>query len=369
MGEFDATFVDAWSDEDYARATGLSTIVAADGTVDRAALPKIDPARLLEAFGTMLRLRALDARAAELLEQGRISLYPRLIGGEAAIVGAALAVEADDVIVPGRREAGVALLRGLPVSALAAQLYGNANDLARGRQLPGCPAFPRALNVLPASQYSATQLPHATGIAWAMKAQARAKPGTPSNVALAFLDEGATSAEDFHAGLNFAGVYRVPAIFVCINHRRPPEETAVPETVSETIAVKALAYGIAGMRVDGNDLFAVYAATRAAADRARRGDGSTLIEAVVGAGDPEHPEDPIVRLSAWLAKEKALAAPIAAALRAEVDEEVRGALAAEEPVGPPPLHRLIEDVYATTPPALEEELETLERIRDKTVVP
>ena len=132
---------------------------------------------------------------------------------------------------------------------------------------------------------------------------------------LAFLDREATSAEDFHAGLNFAGVFRVPAVFVCINDA--PAGPAPVDTVSETLAIKALAYGIAGIRVDGHDLFAVHAATRAAVDRARKGEGPTLIEAVVA-----ETGDPLERVRTWLASQNMLDAAAEATLRREVEAEL-----------------------------------------------
>jgi TPP-dependent pyruvate/acetoin dehydrogenase alpha subunit len=241
----------------------------------------------------------------------------------------------------------------LSLRAWVAQLFGNANDLGRGRQLPGSPAFPRALNIIPGSPHAGTQLPHATGIAWAAKMQ-----GQPT-VVLAYLDAAATSAEDFHAGLNFAGVFRVPAIFVCMGDMNRD----APVTRSETLAVKALAYGLSGVRVDGRDLLAVYAAVRAAADRGRRGEGATLIEAVLGDGEP------FERLRAWLATEKILDVAGEAALRAEVEGEIRAAVAAEQPVGPPPARAIIENVLARPSRALEEQLDDLERVRDKTIRP
>jgi 2-oxoisovalerate dehydrogenase E1 component alpha subunit len=354
MGDPAAREVEAFSDEDHRRATGLLSLLAPG--VDRAALPALEPARLRDLYRTMLRVRAVDHAIEALAKEERIGAVPGRRGLEAAVVGAAAALEPDDVIAPGRREAGAALHRGFPLRALLAQLLGNANDLAAGRGAPGYPAFPRALNVLPASAHAATQLPQATGVAWAMKMK------RTSHVALAFLDAAETSAEDFHAGLNFAGVYRVPVIFVCINDR-PLHPAAATETMSETFAVKALAYGVAGVRVDGGDVFAVLAATRAAAEKARAGGGATLIEAVVGK------DDGIARLRAWLAAEKILDDAAEGALSAEVERELREGLAAEKLVGRPPLHRMIEDVYARPPAALEAQLDALEALRDKTVRP
>jgi len=354
MGDVAAPAQEAFSDEDYRRATGLFTLLAPG--VDRAALPALEPARLRDLYRTMLRVRAVDHAIEALAKEERIGPVPSRRGTEAAVVGAAAALEPDDVIAPGRREAGAALHRGVPARALLAQLLGNANDLAVGRGVPGYPVFPRALNVLPSSAHAATQLPHATGVAWAMKMK------RAPHVALAFLDAAETSAEDFHSGLNFAGVYRVPAIFVCINDRALAP-AAPPETVAETFAVKALAYGVAGVRVDGGDVFAVLSATRAAAERARAGRGATLVEAVVAK------DDGIARLRAWLAAEKILDDAAVGALAAEVERELREALAAEQKIGRPPLHKMIEDVYARPPAALEAALEALESLRDRTVRP
>jgi pyruvate dehydrogenase E1 component alpha subunit len=352
MGAPDATEIEAWTDADYERATGLVSFLAANGKADRAALPAFEPPVLRDAYRAMLRARALDAAALELVKAGRIGSYARTEGTEAAVVGAVAALTSEDVVAPGRRDAAAALARGYPVGGLVAQLFGNANDLARGRRIPGCAALPRALNVLPASSHAATQLPHAAGVAWAAKMQKK------STVALALLDAIEVDAEDFHTGLNFAGVFRLPVIFVCTNDGK-----TAPLPTSQTIAVRALEYGIAGVRVDGGDFLAVAGAVRAAAERARKGGGATLIEAVLGDADA------CVRLAAWLAAEKVLDAPADQAMRAEVEAEVRAALAAEESVGPPPARAIIEDVLARPSSALEEQLDELERIRDKTVRP
>jgi len=198
MGDVEAPGVEAWSDDDYRRATSLGTILSPDGKADRAGVPALEPAALRECYLTMLRIRALGDRAGarahgELADEPG-DAAPTTRGSEAAIVGAVAALEDEDIVVPGRRETVAALWRGHSVAALVAGA-----------------AIPRALGVLPGSPHGATQLPHATGIAWAMKMQASGK------LVLTFLDREATSAEDFHAGLNFAGVFRVPAVFVCIN--------------------------------------------------------------------------------------------------------------------------------------------------------
>ncbi|HEY6476528.1 MAG TPA: thiamine pyrophosphate-dependent enzyme, partial [Polyangia bacterium] len=254
MGAPEVAEIEAWTDADYQRATGLVSLLARDGKsgkvganakVDRAALPAFEPAALRDAFRAMLRAGALDAAAGELVKAGRIGSYAETAGTEAAVVGAVAALTPDDVVAPGRRDAAAALARGYPLAGLVAQLLGNAHDPAHGRRMPGCPVLPRALNVLPASSHAGTQLPHAAGVAWAAKMQ-----GKPT-VALALMDAIDVDAEDFHAGVNFAAVFRVPAIFVCVNDGK-----RASLATSETIAVRALAYGIAGARVDGGDFLA-----------------------------------------------------------------------------------------------------------------
>ncbi len=373
MGDVESDTVEVWTDEDQARATGLAQILAPDGRVV-GALPELDAAALRELHRGMLRARLLDERMLHLQRQGRIAFYAEARGQEAAVIGGVAALEARDWIVPAHREVGAVLFRGLPLRTLVAQLYGNANDISKGRQLPVHPAAPRALNFVPPSSCVGTQLPHAAGLAWAAKMR-----GDPV-VVLAYLGEGATSAEDFHAGVNFAAVYHVPAVFLCENNQWAISTPASRQTASETFAIKALAYGMPGVRVDGNDVLAVYAAVREATARARDGGGPTLIEAVTyrqgahsSSDDPSRyrpPEDetawrdrdPLRRFEAYLAATGVLDAAAAGAQRAALEAEINAAIEAEEPVPPPARATLIDDVYARPPTALVEQLADLERV-------
>jgi pyruvate dehydrogenase E1 component alpha subunit len=376
MGDVDSDFVEVWSDEDQARATGLLSILREDGTADAKAVPALDAAALREIYRGMVRIRIVDERLMALQRQGRIGFYAEARGQEAAVIGAIAALAADDFVVPAHRELGAVLYRGLPLRSFIAQLYGNANDIARGRQMPVHPGAPRSLNYLPPSSCVATQLPQATGIAWAAKILKK------KTVVLGYLGEGGTSAEDFHAGVNFAAVYRTPVVFLCQNNQWAISTPASTQSASETFAIKALAYGMPGVRVDGNDVFAVYSAARAAVDRARSGGGPTLIEAVtyrLGAhstsDDPTRyrddqteewtRKDPIGRFRAWLLASGTLDQAADAALRAAIEEELREAIEAEENVGPPPVESLIEDVFAEPTTALREQLADLQRIRAK----
>ncbi len=331
----------AWTDEAYARATTI---------VDRAeAVRELDAGALREAYRAMLQMRALDAAAQGLVADGTIGSYVPTKGVEAAVAGAIAALRTDDLVVANRRSGAAALVRGLPVAAFAAQLLGNAHDLARGRRLPGCPAIPRALNIVPGSSHAGTQLPQAAGIAWAAKMQR--KP----TVALAYLDPQEVDAEDFHTGVNFAGAFHLPVVFVCLNDRlHSPMKTA------ETVAVRALAYGIEGSRVDGTDLVAVWAHVRAAVERARRGEGATLVEAVI---DPE--QNALAISGARLAGAQIVDARGASELQAAARQEIAAAIDAERRVGPPPLSGIIDGVTSQPSDSLRGQLDQLTNARHK----
>ena len=375
MGDVVSEQVTVYSDADVERATGLLSILGVDGKADPARVPKAEPATWLALYRGMLRVRMVDDRLMALQRQGRIGFHADGRGQEATTVAPVAALDPEDWIVPSHRESGAALYRGLSLRSYIAQALGNAHDIGKGRRIPAHPATPRALRVLPASACSATQLPQATGIAWAARIKG------DKTVVLAYLGEGATSAEDFHTGINFAAVYRAPVVFVCANNGWATSTPAARQSASVTFAIKALAYGIPGVRVDGNDVFAVTAASREAVERARRGDGPTLIEAVTyrlgphdssdepdryrAAGEVEAraAEEPLLRFGAWLRANRMLDDTRERALLAELDTEIREAIAAEE--NQPALTRrtLIEDVLAQPSTALEEQLAELERVR------
>jgi TPP-dependent pyruvate/acetoin dehydrogenase alpha subunit len=375
IGDLSAEFVEIYSDEDYRRATGLLSILTPDGKADPARVPPLSKAQLLALYQGMLRVRVIDDRLVNLQRQGRIGFYAEGRGQEASVIGSAAALESEDYLVPAHREIGAALYRGLPLRAFIAQVYGNANDIAQGRQMPVHLAAPKALRYIPMSSCVATQLPQATGIAWAAKILK--KP----TVVMGYLGEGATSAEDFHTGVNFAAVYRTPVVFICQNNQWAISTPASVQSASETFAVKALAYGLPGVRVDGNDIFAVYAAAREAVDRARRGEGPTLIETVtyrMGAhstsDDPSRyrdetiteewaTKDPLARFRTWLLAQKVVTEADEATMRDQLDREVREAIAAEESVGPPPVESLIEHVFSKPTAVLREQLAELLRAR------
>jgi hypothetical protein len=256
MGDVDAPVVEAWSDDDYRRATSLGTILSPDGKADRAGVPALEAAALRECYRTMLRNPRARASGRRRARGRRIRAMPPRDAG----------VRCGD-----RRRGGGAGGRRHRRSGTARDGRGAvARPLGRG---PGRGRrHPARARRVARSPHGATQLPHATGIAWAMKMQASGK------LVLSFLDR-KRPAPRISRRVNFAGVFRVPAVFVCINDAR--RGAAPVETVSETLAVKALAYGIAAVASTAMICSPVHAATRAAADRARKGAGPTLIEAVV----------------------------------------------------------------------------------------
>jgi pyruvate dehydrogenase E1 component alpha subunit len=338
---------------------------SASPTVVTSADPDPFPeARRLEAYRTMVLARALDERCLSLQRQGRIGFYAPHSGQEASLVGSALALERDDWVFPAYRELAVALVRGAPLSAILDQLYGNGQDRSRGRQMPNHFAFADQ-HFVSASSPIGTQITQAVGAA--MGATRRKSP----IVAITYFGDGATSSNDFHAGLNFAGVFSAPVVFFCQNNQWAISLPRDRQTRSATLAEKAEAYGFPGVVVDGNDLGAVYSAVRAARRRAVAGGGPTLIESQVyrlgphsTSDDPRRyrPDaeveaakgrDPIHRAKTALIE----SARLDAAGDAKIWEEARAAIAAgvtaAEAVAPLDPLSIFEDVFATVPHRLE----------------
>ncbi len=327
---------------------------------------ELGPAQLESAYRTMVLARVLDERALSLQRQGRIGFYAPHSGEEAALVGSALALRPEDWIFPAYRELSVALVRGVPLQAIVDQLWGNVNDLAKGRQMPNHFAF-RDAHFVSASSPIGTQITHAVGAAMAM--QRRRDPA----VTITYFGDGATSSNDFHAGMNFAGVFRAPTIFFCKNNQWAISLPRSRQTASATLAEKAEAYGFRGVVVDGNDLKAVHRAVSEARARALAGEGPTLVEAQVyrfgphSTSDDPHRyrvdqeveaarrNDPVHRLGEELTK----AGLLTDATVEQILEGARASLAkavdAAERAGPPPPGSLFEDVYASLSPRLRAE--------------
>jgi len=226
--------------------------------------PGLDPELYQQMYRRMVLARSLDRRMLALQRQGRLGTYAMLEGQEAVQIGSALALKPDDFVFPSYREHAVEVTRGLPIEVLLAYWKGLPNagwDLDKYRA--GIVTVPIA-----------TQLPHAVGYSYVTKLRGE------DTVTAVYFGDGATSEADFHAGMNFAGVWKTPTVFICSNNLYAISVPYEKQTASETIAQKAAAYGFDGFRVDGMDPIAMYLATRIAVRRARKGQGPTLIEAM-----------------------------------------------------------------------------------------
>src|ERR1035438_6374946 len=222
---------------------GLLRVLRDDGSADPATDPGLSQATVRLAYREMKRLRLLDARMTTLQRQGRVGFYGAAQGQEAVPIATGLACGPDDWVFPALREQSIMLVRGFPLRAFVAQVFGNTGDVLKGRQMPSHQSG-RAVHQVSWSSCIGPQLPQAVGAAWAMRAR------KSSAIAVAFCGDGATSQPDFHVAMNAAGVWRAPCVIVCQNNHWSISVPTERQTASRTIAIKARGYGIPGIRVD-----------------------------------------------------------------------------------------------------------------------
>ena len=237
-------------------------ILDENGVADEELMPAFSHDEIRRMYELLVLSRSFDQRALNLQREGRIGSYAPILGQEAAQVGSAMALEKSDWVFPSFREIGVYITMGYEIYRLLQYWSGDERALKS----------PDDLNIFPICVPVATQIPHAVGAAMGVKYRAERK-----GVAVYFGD-GGTSKGDFHEGFNFAGVYRLPVVFICQNNQWAISLPRDRQTSSKTIAQKAFAYGFEGIQVDGNDIFAVYKATKDALEKARKGEGPTFIE-------------------------------------------------------------------------------------------
>jgi len=328
--------------------------------------------RRLELYRQLQRIRLLDERLVQLQRQGRIAFHGSCAGQEAAPVAAGFALRESDWIFPALRESYVMLVRGYPLARYVAQDFGTSLDAAKGRQMPSHQSA-RAVNVVSWSSCIGTQLPQAVGMALAAKKQGR------DQICLVFLGDGATSHPDFHAALNFAGVFRAPCVIVCQNNQFAISVPVERQSANPRLFEKAAAYGIPGERVDGNDPELVLDAMARAAERARAGGGPSFIECLTyrigphsSSDDPSRyrdeavarawaERDPVALLQRRLLEAGTLSAERDASLTRELTEELDRAVQTAEAAPPPPVSSLFDDVYAERPWHLAEQARELAR--------
>lgn len=339
--------------------------------------PHLEPAELQVGLRHMLLTRLFDERMQKTQRQGRISFYVKCTGEEAVSVAAAMALEPHDMLFPSYRNQGLQMVRGQPLVALMNQLLSNTADMCKGRQLPVF-YHSREARLFSISGNLTTQFPQAVG--WAMASAIKGE----DHIAASWIGEGSSAEADFHHALLFASTYRAPCILNVVNNQwaiSTFQGFAAGE--SPSFAARGPGYGIPGLRVDGNDFLAVYAATRWAAERARKGHGATLIELVTyraaahsTSDDPSRyrPRDeaeqwplgcPLERLRRHLCALGEWDDARHEALVAELEQQVSAAWKAactfgtlsEGPRLDPGL--MFEDVYATLPPHLARQREAL----------
>jgi len=233
-----------------------------DGTVDQSLMPNLSDSQIKALYEKMMLCRAFDDKGFNMQRQGRIGTFIQFKGQEAAQVGAASVLEDKDWMFPMYRSGAALITRKYPIHQL--YLYYGGDE--RGLKTP------EGQNNFVVSIPVGTQIPHATGTALASKLMKDGK------VSMVYFGEGGTSKGDFHEGLNIAGVFQAPVVFVCENNQFAISVPRKNQTHAETIAQKSFAYGIKGIQVDGNDIFAVYKVAKEAVDNARAGKGPTLIE-------------------------------------------------------------------------------------------
>jgi 2-oxoisovalerate dehydrogenase E1 component alpha subunit len=344
--------------------------------------PKLDPETLRKMLRDMVTVRIFDDRMYRAQRQGKTSFYMKCTGEEAIAVAAQTALDREDMHFPTYRQQGLLVSRGYPLTEMMCQIYSNKGDKLKGRQLP-IMYSDRAHGFFSISGNLATQFPQAVG--WAMAAAIKGD----SRIAMGWVGDGATAEGDFHSAMTFAAVYNVPVILAVVNNQWAISSfSGIAGAERATFAQRAVGYGVAGLRVDGNDALAVYAAVKWAAERARSNQGATLIEFFTyraeGHSTSDDPSgyrptneaklwplgDPIERLKAHLLAIGEWDEERHAAMTGECDAAVRTAQKESERLGILPeqgkddVGSMFEDVYAEVPAHLREQRdEALDEMR------
>ena len=319
---------------------------------------------LLELYRSMVLLRTYDERSVVFHSQGRIGTYAIFWNHEAMQAGSVYALERGDWIFPSYRESAIGLLREMPVSTVLSWWRGH----------PAGWWNPLDYNVASICVPIATQVPHAAGLAWGKKLRGE------TTTAIVYFGDGATSEGAFHEGANFAGVMQAPLVLFCNNNQWAISTPLSAQTAAETLADKAVGYGIPGVRVDGGDVLAVFEATRDAVARARAGEGPTFIEAVsyraaphATADDPrayidlerveeEKGRECLGRYESYLRRAGVLSDELAESTRAEAADALRSGIAAAEAEPPADVALLFENAYAAPPASFAADLEELRKV-------
>lgn len=336
-------------------------VLDSSGNADRELRPKLSCNQIKELYELMVLTRTFDDKALSLQRQGRLGTYLQARGQEAAQVGAAYALRKEDWVFPSGRDVGVLITRNHPMHMLLQYRGGDERGVST----------PEGLNNFPITIPVSTQIPICTGAAWASKMRGERV------VHMTFFGDGATSRGDFHEGLNFAGVYRVPAVFICENNGWAISLPRPRQTAAKTIAQRAFSYGFEGIQVDGNDIFAVYSAASRAVEKARRGGGPTLIECITyrvaahSTSDDDlryrskqevdrwRKKDPISRLERYMEKNNILTNKYKQSVIEHSKDMVERAVKDYEALPPPEPMDFFKNTYAQLTGQLKEQMKEL----------
>ncbi len=354
-------------------ATALIRVLDDEGKAVGPWDPKLDADTLRKILRDMVLQRIFDDRMYRAQRQGKTSFYMKATGEEAIAITAAAALDRDDMNFPTYRQQGLLIARGYPLFEMMCQVYSNKGDKLHGRQLPIMYSS-KDHGFFTVSGNLATQFPQAVG--WAMASAIKGD----SRIAVGWIGDGATAEGDFHSGMTFAAVYNAPAVLCIVNNQWAISSfSGIAGAEKATFAQRAVGYGLPGLRVDGNDVLAVYAAMRWAADRARSNLGATLIEFFTYRAEGHSTsDDPTGYRAAGEAKAWPLGDPIERlkqhlvglgewdderhhAMHAECDAEVRAAQKEAEKLGVLPeqgkdnIESMFDDVYADVPRDLVEQ--------------
>lgn len=336
-------------------------ILDENGNCDEALMPNLSNDEIRKIYEMLVLIRTFDQKAFNMQRQGRLGTYIQFKGQEACQVGSAFALNDDDFIFPMYRNSGLLIARKHPIVQVLQ--YWNGDE--RGS------VSPKNVNNFPISIPVGTQTVHAAGAAFAAKLR------NTKQVSVVYFGDGATSKGDFHEAMNFAGVFNVPAIFICENNQYAISVPRSKQTHSDTIAQKAIAYGIAGIQIDGMDIFAVIKAVKDAVDNARAGKGPTLIECYTyrmadhstsddasryrpkEEMDSWLKKDPIERLEKYMLSRKLLDDSYKQKVLAQSQEIIEKAVTEFEKIQPPDPKDIFRYVFAELTQQQKEEMEEL----------
>lgn len=344
----------------------IVTVLDAEGRADPSVDPKLDVALVRRIYQAMVRTRLIDERLTKLQRQGRVGFHVGAFGEEAAIVASAAAMRSQDWLFPCYREIGAALYRGLALQTYIDNMYGNANDVVHGRQMPDH-VTARDAHYVSVTAPIGTQITQAVGFAWAARIKRE------DLVTGVYLGDGATSSNDFHSAMTFAGVFKAPTIFLLRNNGWAISVPAEHQTAARAYADKGVGYGVHAVRCDGNDALAVYATVRKAVERAAAGQGPTLVELMTYRAGPhstsddpgvyrQEPDaerlkarDPVLRLRRHIERLEAWSERQDKKYADDVQKELQACIDRAEAAPIPALSTMFEDVYAELPWHLAEQ--------------